>query len=466
MRKQFSVCEDFDFSHRVLRIGDIATMPEQLGIYRRHPQSLTYTRGQETFDRTVTVLQSFYDGLLGEDAAVAARLVVLHFMGATPVRDAETLEQLGSLLDRLVRTFLETHELTPQQKRRVVTHAAGLWWRVVQHSLQAGAVVSAARAYGAFSAQAEGRPSLSRLARSALGGIRPRRHFAAILRHMRLSDWPTRAREAAAEEAEMNGIRLRRAAIRHDNPPILYVVVDGIGANVAASRLLDEVQAILDKYGGRPVYLVNEAITDQPARCGSLQRVLERGAGAIGACLAADLAGDYLEDEQPRDLYKAHLQHLKELICQRFGVLPLFFGAAPDEVRSSVMKILRDLGFAVVFGTAGEAGSERRTGLRLPQPTPYWVEPGDILLMPTIGASSGSASARQILPIRSMIRRGYRTFALRCHGNPRAADGACEIRLLGDLCRFFFEEIGGLPGNPAGLVPPGKREQLFSNAPA
>ena len=136
----------------------------------------------------------------------------------------------------------------------------------------------------------------------------------------------------------MNGIRLRRAAIRHDNPPILYVVVDGIGADVAASRLLDEVQAILDKYGGRPVYLVNEAITDQPARCGSLQRVLERGAGAIGACLAADLAGDYLEDEQPRDLYKAHLQHLKELICQRFGVLPLFFGAAPDEVRSSVMK--------------------------------------------------------------------------------------------------------------------------------
>ena len=119
------------------------------------------------------MLQSFYDGLLGEDAAVAARLVVLHFMGATPVRDAETLEQLGSLLDRLVRTFLETHELTPQQKRRVVTHAAGLWWRVVQHSLQAGAVVSAARAYGAFSAQAEGRPSLSRLARSALGGIRP-----------------------------------------------------------------------------------------------------------------------------------------------------------------------------------------------------------------------------------------------------------------------------------------------------
>ncbi len=477
MRNEFRVCEDFDFSHRVLRIGEIATIPEQLGIYRRHPQSLTHTREKEVFDRVVTILRTFYADILGEDAEMAAQLVALHFMGGTPVRDAATLERLGSLLNRLMRKFFEDHEPTPQQKRRVVHHAAGLWWRTLQNSLRAGAAISVARSYGAFSAQAEARPPLRRLAGAALRGAIPRKHLIAMLRRVKPLALPAISREAAPKRAEINGVRVSRAAIRRDNPPILYVVVDCVDADIDAIRLQDEVQAILDKYGARPIYLVNEAVAGRPERCARLQRVFERGACAIGAC---DLPGGSSGGEQSLELYKQQLQHLSETIRQRFGAAPLFLDMALRDLRLQTVEALRRLGFAVVFGITGTAGSqyERGAGWQLPEATPYRVEPGNILLMPSINDdvgrrsrnSAGSDATRQISLMRTMIRRGYRTFTYRCRGPAPVGSGTPDserlqeralTRPLDDLCRFFFEELGGLPGNPADLVPPERRHLLL-----
>ena len=480
MRKEFSICHDLDFSHRVLRIGEIVTMPEQLGIYRRHAQSLTHTRVEEMRDEVMTILRMFYEDILGEDAERAARLVALHFMGATPVRDAETLEHLGGLLDRLVRKFMEDHELTVHQKRRVVTHAAGLWWRTVQQSLQAGAAISVARSYGAFSAQAEARPNLGRLAGSVLRGAIPAKHLTAMLRRVKPRASPTISREPTTEWADINEIRASRAVIRRDNPPILYVVVDCVDADVAAIRPQDEVQASLDKYGARPVYLMNEAVAARPERCAALQLIFERGACAIGACLANDLAGGPAGEEQSLELYKQRLQHLKEMIQHRFGAAPLFLDMALRDIQPQTIETLRQLGFAVVFGTAGTAGSQQegRAGYQLPEATPYWVEPGNILLLPSINDdpehrrrnSAGSDATRLIALMRSMIRRGYRTFTYRCPGLAPVADGTPDAerlservltRPLDDLCRWFFEELGGLPGNPADLVPPEQRHLLL-----
>ena len=436
MRGEFPVCHDFDFSHRVLRIGDIATMPEQLGIYRRHSQSLTHTREREAGDDTISVLRTFYAGVLGEDAETAARLVASHFMAGFPAHDGETLERLGSLLDRLMRKFLEDHELTPQQERRVVAHAAALWWRMLQNSWRAGAAIPVARSYGAFSAQAGARPPLRRLAGSALRGAIPGRRLIAKLRRARRPAWPTISREVAPKRADINGIHLSRATIRRDNPPILYVVIDCDDV-----RGPDEVQAILDNYGARPVYLVNETMADRSERCATLRSIFERGACAIGACLAADPAAD----EQSLEACKQRLQHLTDMIQQRFGAAPLFFDTALHAIRPQTVETLRELGFAVVFGTPGTAGSQ------LPEATPYWVEPDRILLVPN---SAGLDVTRQIALIRAMIRQGYRTFTYRCRNLARLADGTPE---LDALCRFFFEEFGGLPGNPADLVPPDRR---------
>jgi hypothetical protein len=490
MRKEFEFCEDFDFSHRVLLIGDIATMPEQLGIYRRHPQSLTHTRKQQIFDRVTAVLQVYYEDIFGKEAKTAAPLVALHFMGASPVRDADTLAYLGSLLDRLMRRFLATHQLTPQQERRVVAHAAGLWWRTVQTSLQGGSLVCAARARGAFSAPAEMRPPFHRLARSALCGLIPRRQLGATLRRL----WPPQraanAQEMAGAAMQINGLCLRPALVRRDNPPVLYVVVDWIDADVEAVRFQDAVQAVLDKYGARPVYLVTAAIADQPQRTASLQRVLERGGCAIGVSTAIDAVGNCPEDAELSRLYKQSLQSLNEAIQQRFGVAPSFVEIPAKQMQSKIIEVLRQLGFSVIFNNLEPAGSDsRHSAQRQVKSTPYWIEPHGMLLLSTLDRSAGRGrrsppsghrpvvraepelpahfdAAQQIALVRSMIRRGYRTFTFRCHAFGHTADGASEIRLLDDLCRFFFEETGGMPGNPADLVPSDQREHLLPNAPA
>jgi len=317
---------------------------------------------------------------------------------------------------------------------------------------------------------------LRRLAGSALRGAIPDEHLVAMLRRVKPRRSPTIPRAPIPKPANINGVRLSRAAIRRDNPPILYVVVDPLGADVDAGRVQDEVQATLDKYGARPVYLVDEAIAGRPEGCATLQLIFERGACAIGACLSTDPAAVPQEDA----FDEQQLRHLTEMIQQRFGATPLFFDMALRAIRPQIMEALGQLGFAVVFGTSGTAGSpSQRGGLyQLPEATPYWVEPGHILLLPSINddpARHGRRSVdldatRQIALIRSMIGRGYRTFTYRCRGLASAAEGSPAAERLPErmltppldsLCRFFFEELGGLPGNPADLVPPDRRHLLL-----
>ena len=69
-----------------------------------------------------------------------------------------------------------------------------------------------------------------------------------------------------------------------------------------------------------------------------------------------------------------------------------------------------------------------------------------------------------------MLRRGCRTFALHYH-SPTLAKQTPYVRTEADLadfigrieavCRHFFDVRGGLPGNPADLLPPGQRNRLW-----
>ena len=66
----FQCAEDFDFSHRMLRLGSIAVVPEFLVIYRRHQANLTRTRRDEMIAKTSAVLRDAYTELLGSDCAL------------------------------------------------------------------------------------------------------------------------------------------------------------------------------------------------------------------------------------------------------------------------------------------------------------------------------------------------------------------------------------------------------------
>jgi hypothetical protein len=76
----------------------------------------------------------------------------------------------------------------------------------------------------------------------------------------------------------------------------------------------------------------------------------------------------------------------------------------------------------------------------------------------------GTTLEDQIRLVRSLIRRGHRVFVLHYH-SPSLAPGntpyvrserdlALFVERLHGLCRFFFDALGGIPGNPRALLPP------------
>lgn len=82
----------------------------------------------------------------------------------------------------------------------------------------------------------------------------------------------------------------------------------------------------------------------------------------------------------------------------------------------------------------------------------------------------GVPAGEQIRLIQTMAARGCRVFTLHYH-SPSLARRTPYVRTEAELrtfldslktvCSFFFETLGGLPGNPADLVPPSMRERVW-----
>lgn len=450
LREGFKYAEDFDFSHRLLRLGDLAVLPEDLVIYRLHQQNLTRTRRTEMIAKAAAVLAGAYAALLGGDRAAEATLVAEHLMAGEPVRSLAALERLGALLDQLVTAFVAAHALSEDQTARVIAHAGEVWWAVVQASLRAGVVIPAALGHGRFRWSRESRPPLHRIARSAVSGL---------VGHVRPTARQRDASPQGASSEAPNGADARLGAVgsHPDSPPSLYAVVDAAPRS-DASVAQDQAQAIFDGFGLRPVYLVDLAGASQAESCEPLRRILERHGCAIGVRLhpwANPPSG-------PAELQERTLRALVSTIQANFGVSPLFFvtgipKAGGYGLGPRALDTLAQLGFAASASIPAAAdpaagGFMSRLGL------------ADTV---TLTADGGSARAQTRL-VRAMAGRGSRLFALHCRSPsplvagsaPQAATSA-DLRWTEAICRFFFEDLGGMPGNPADLVPQQMRERAW-----
>ena len=378
LREEFKYAEDFDFTHRLLRLGDVAVLPENLTIYRLHGLNLTRTRRDEMVAKAGAVLARAYAALLGEDCAAEAALAAEHLMAGTPVRSLAVLERLGTLLDRLVTAFLNTQALTEHQRAQVAAHAGALWWGAVQASLRAGVLRPAALGHSRFRLHRESRPPLHRLARSLASGL---------------------------VRDRLPGLRPGAAIGGDSDPPRLFAVV-GAGAD---ESWLDRVQPIFDRFGLRPIYRLDDAAALRAGRYARLHAVLGRHGCAVG-----------LDAHPPGDLVAG----VQEIL----GVSPVTLGPGLGESGSGMVNL----------GTMDEA----------------------VTLVP------GDAVPEQVRHISAMAKGGRRVFVLRCTG-----PGEATLQGIDAVCHFFFEEMGGMPGNPADLVPQPMRERLWpwpdrSNAPA
>lgn len=182
MRPDYELADDFDFYHRLMRVGDIQRLGEVLTTYRYHQTNASRLRQESMAGAAARVLATAYVPWLGEEAAEAAALLVRHLSVRIPPEDVATLERVGALLERLVAAFCARHARDEADRARVARLAGESWWRCVRGTMRSGRP-AAWRAYGraATLARAFAPPAgeawgsfLVGLARAVLGPLAPR----------------------------------------------------------------------------------------------------------------------------------------------------------------------------------------------------------------------------------------------------------------------------------------------------
>ncbi len=531
LREEFRYAEDFDFSHRMWRIGTVAVLPEHLAVYRRHRDNVTRTRHDEMIAAVAAVLGDAYRDLFGEEAAEDALLAARHLVARVPARDVATLRRLAALLDRLVTSFLAARRPGEDCAARIRQRAGRLWWEAIQVSLRAGVVLPAAFGHRLFRSARPSRPALHRIARSAAGGLLERAH---LLPAQGAPEGPSHAEDRAA--IQIQGIRLEPVRTRSDDPPTLYVVVDAeaefdwsepfvrSAARVGAMSSQERSQAIFEPFGLRPLYVIDYAVASQPEGYQPLRRILDRRACLVGAHLHPWINPPFEEElsnrnsyagNLPPDLEARKLRVLLKTIRENLGISPLFFKAGRYGIGPRTLATLAQLGVRVDFSVLPGADLSARGGVdfRRADAQPYRDAVSGILsvpmsrgavgllppLLPRIGDAlqspslirlhvpgilarlglanivtltpEGVSSREQIHLIRSMARRGYRTFVLHYH-SPSLVPGCTPyvatpadldlfLRRLREVCGYFLDTLGGLPGNPADLLPQHLRERVW-----
>jgi hypothetical protein len=295
--------------------------------------------------------------------------------------------------------------------------------------------------------------------------------------------------------------------------------------NVSSTRQQKSAQTIFDGYGARPIYLVDYAVASQADGYQPLREIFDQRRCAIGAHLHPWVNPPFEEaiseynsfgGNLPADLEERKLRTLIAMIKRNFGVSPLFFKAGRYGTGRQTMNTLHRLGFAVDFSILPLADLRSSGGpdFRFAEARPYRVGSGEITSIPmtrgqvglfaplsprlhgalrsppairlhlpgilsrlhlanTVTLTPEGVSAQeQIRLIQSMVARGFRDFTLHYHSPSLAArtpyvrtdtELASFLDNLKAVCGFFFETLGGLPGNPVDLVPPSMRERVWAS---
>lgn len=287
MREDFAYADDYEFYHRIGRLGEIARLDERLLIYRRHAGNASLAHTALMTARAVEALAPSYEALFGAQAREAAELIVRHVAALEPVPDTQTWTRLVAVFDQVNAQAWADPALTGQERAAMQTHAALLWQRCLQVTAAAGRVGVGALLRGGPAGFV---PPLAAKLRIGLGRIPGssalRAHLPAAAQH-----------QLRATPADLLGARYEPLPIDPDRVPRLYVIVDTEAefdwtqpfardlTAVGAMRRIETAQAIFDRYALRPVYFIDYPVASQAEGYGRLREILARSACEIGVHL-------------------------------------------------------------------------------------------------------------------------------------------------------------------------------------
>lgn len=521
MRPDYTYADDFDLYHRIQRLGAIARLDEPLTVYRLHQTNASRTHEDLMTDNAVRVLTPAYAPWFGAEAAEAARLVQRHVAAMKTVPDIATLRHLRNVLRHLTCSFLQ-QGVSESDETLILQHAEDLWRRVIR-SARRNATIGIGAPERTL--HLPHRRTLLETAANAFDRLPFQQGARRITRDLLALPQRWTRREPVRT---LDGVAFSPVAPDPALPPTLFVVVDTEAefdwsrpperelTNVGAVDHIERGQAVFDRHGLRPVYVVDYPIASTPASVAHLKRILDRGGCEIGAHLHPWTTPPYDESMSERNSYPgnlspelelAKLRNLVELIHKNFGIQPRFYKAGRYGFGPGTARALAECGIKVDFSILPGANLRWKEGPDFSQlqSTPYWVGDNDVLTAPmtrsTIGllpglgpwidraahmpvlrripfrpilarariadtitlTPEGVTTSEQIRLIKVLLARGTRQFLLHFHSPSLQAgntsytpdEAAVErfVTSLDDVCRFFFDELGGQPGYPSDLLP-------------
>jgi GT2 family glycosyltransferase len=517
MREECLYADDYDLYLRLLGQGKIARLDEALTIYRLHSGNASASHVETMTQNAIRALTPCYRALFGDDAAAAAALTVRHISARQPVRHAASWRQLVAVFDRINEAGLSALDATGQPHDILTRHAGVLWRRTLFSTASAGhidiSILLGCRPK-LFQPALKDRFRIAAQAlpvTSALRGLRKNSVVQPKLLHNAV-DW--------------HGIEFTPEPRDPDGMPRLYVIVDTEAEfdwEQPFSRELTDVDAmeniwrgqdIFDRYGLRPIYLVDYPVASQPRSYAPLRKIVDRGGCEIGAHLhpwttppfeeALGQYNSYVGNLDPA-LEARKLAELVGVIEKNLGIKPTFYRAGRYGLGPATVRTLVDFGITVDFSILPGADLRDKGGPNFSNfsPCPYRAGEGALLSLPMtravigrapclasplnrighwkwarylhlhgIAARLGLANTVTLTPegvsageqkqlIRHLLAAGERDFVLHYHspslapGHTAYAKTAAEsdalVARLEELCRFFCEEIAGLPGEPRAL---------------
>jgi hypothetical protein len=462
-----------DLCLRLSKAGDVARLDDMLTLIAGKPAA-----GRS--ESTAETLLPLYKAPFGEGAEQAALLVARHIGAGEPADGAATLQALSRIFAGLMEHAAA--QASAADAAAIRQHADRIWRDVTQ---------------------------------------------AASLRK-RPRDLPApRALAAPTATGRLFSTLYEPCHADIADPPTLFVVVDTEAefdwskpftrdlTSVSAMDDIERGQVVFDRYGLRPIYVIDYPVASQERGFSRLRAIMQRDGCEIGAHLHPWTTPPFEEELCARNSYPGNLDPaleerklaaLMDMIRCNFGISPVFYKAGRYGFGPRTQLALERHGIKIDLSVLPGADLRRRDGpdFRALKPVLYRLAGTDLLSLPMTRSEVGllPAMARlgeraQSLPggshlhlpsvlsrlgiaetitltpegvtadeqmrlIRAMLKRGHRQFVLHYHspslspGNtPYATDqsGArTVITRLEQVCRYFFEEVGGIPGYPRDLL--------------
>jgi hypothetical protein len=195
----------------------------------------------------------------------------------------------------------------------------------------------------------------------------------------------------------------RQAALIPPGPPILIVAVDTEAefdwqgpflrshTDVGNLRQQTLAQEIFDRFGVRPIYLIDYAVATKPDGYMPLRDIAAGGRCEIGAHLHPWITPPFVEElsertsfsqNLPAPLQQEKLARLTDAISENLGQRPTCYRAGRYGIGEEMAAILAALGYEIDTSIVPGVDIRAQHGpdFRRSSDQPYWFGPGDRLL--------------------------------------------------------------------------------------